>query len=86
MVCFLEPDRPGSAFGGPITHSEHMSAGSGESRMSDRENMVVPPASRTSDATAESVYSVHNHQAKIRRACGFHNGDLVGAVRGPVNR
>src|SRR5215210_235621 len=35
-------------------------------------------------ATAEFVYSVHNHQARVRLACGFHNGGLVGAVGGPV--
>src|ERR671912_1603116 len=36
-------------------------------------------------ATAEFVYSVHNHQARIRLARGFHNGGLVGAVRGPLD-
>src|SRR5215218_9429791 len=35
-------------------------------------------------ATVEFVYGVHNHRAKIRLARGFHNGDLVGAVGGPV--
>src|ERR687889_2820782 len=35
-------------------------------------------------AAAEFVYGVHNHQATIRLACGFHNGGLVGAVGGPV--
>src|ERR671911_352788 len=36
-------------------------------------------------ATAEFVYSVHNHQARILLARGFHNGGLVGAVRGPLD-
>src|SRR5215208_1601535 len=35
-------------------------------------------------ATAEFVYGVHNHQARIRLACGFHDGGLVGAVGGTV--
>src|SRR5215203_2626266 len=37
-------------------------------------------------ATAEFVYSVHNHQARIRLARGFHSGDLVGAVGGTRGR
>src|SRR5918994_76889 len=36
-------------------------------------------------AAAEFVYGVHNHQARIRLARGFHNGGLVGAVRGPLD-
>src|SRR5215217_6935474 len=35
-------------------------------------------------ATAEFVYGAHNHQARVRLACGFHNGGLVGAVGGTV--
>src|ERR671912_2607599 len=35
-------------------------------------------------ASAEFVYGVHNHQARVRLARGFHNGGLVGAVGGPV--
>src|SRR5918993_872855 len=35
-------------------------------------------------ASAEFVYGAHNHQARVRLACGFHNGGLVGAVGGPV--
>src|SRR5215207_6876500 len=35
-------------------------------------------------ATAEFVYGVHNHQARVRLACGFHNGGSVGAVGGTV--
>src|ERR671921_1744058 len=35
-------------------------------------------------ASAEFVYGVHNHQARVRLACGFHNGGLVGTVGGPV--
>ena len=30
------------------------------------------------------MYGVQNHEARIRLACGFHDGGLVGAVRGPV--
>src|SRR5829696_2076554 len=35
-------------------------------------------------ATAESVYGAHNPQARVRLACGIHNGGLVGAVGGLV--
>src|SRR5215218_6516579 len=35
-------------------------------------------------AIVEIVYGVQNHEARIRLACGFHDGGLVGAVRGPV--
>src|SRR4051812_10541561 len=86
VVGFLEPANPGSALGGLGTHDEHTPASSGESSASGQESMVVPPASRTSGATAEFVYSVHNHQATIRLARGFHNGDLVGAIRGTCDR
>ena len=37
-------------------------------------------------ATAEFVYSAHNHRARIWLARGFHNGDSVGAVRGTRGR
>src|SRR5919112_6479539 len=33
-------------------------------------------------ATAEFVYGVHKHEARIRLALGCHNGGLVGAVGG----
>src|ERR671916_687432 len=36
-------------------------------------------------ATAEFVYGVHNHQARIRLARGFQNGGLVDAVKGPLD-
>src|SRR5215212_8464194 len=134
---FLEPDHPGSALGGLSAHDEHTSASSVESSASGQESMVVPPASRTSGATASSkrstpsvrplastvvtrtaplrrsrralrteprsvpscrafprlhplrasaefVYGAHNPQARVRLACGFHNGGLVGAVGGSV--
>ncbi len=36
-------------------------------------------------ATAEFMYGVHKHEARIRLALGCHNGGLVGAVGGPVD-
>src|SRR5215203_4136334 len=43
------------------------------------------PRAHPPRATAEFVYGVDNHRARIRPARGFHNGGLVGAVRGPLD-